>query len=130
MMTCTDGRTPREGQAVTHPRVYGAFPRKMRLFALESDDISVPFAIRSFSGLAADFFVLSDRGYVRPGLLADLTVLDLARYSDPATMSDPHHFAEGAVHVLVNGTFAVRDGAFTGALAGTPIAAPWEHSGG
>ncbi|MGD2068577.1 MAG: amidohydrolase family protein, partial [Gemmatimonadota bacterium] len=47
MMTCTDGRTPAEGQRITHPRVYGAFPRKLRLFALEGDDISVPFAVRS-----------------------------------------------------------------------------------
>jgi N-acyl-D-amino-acid deacylase len=130
MMTCTDGRTPGEGQRIAHPRVYGAFPRKMRLFAFESDDIEVPFAIRSFSGLAADFFRLPERGYVRPGQWADLVVLDLDEYRDLATVEDPHQFSEGAVHVLVNGEFAIRDGEFTGAMAGKAIAAPGAHLGG
>ena len=130
MMTCTDGRTPSEGQRITHPRVYGAFSRKMRLFALDSSEITVPFAIRSFSGLAADFFRLSDRGYVRPGMWADLVVLDLDEYRDLATIEDPHQFTQGAVHVLVNGEFAIRDGTFRGALHGRSLRAPGGHTGG
>jgi N-acyl-D-amino-acid deacylase len=129
MMTCTDGRSPSNVRTVTHPRVYGAFPRKMRLFALDGDDIDVAFAVRSFSGLAADFFGLDDRGYVRPGQRADLVVLDLDRYRDMAEMGDPHHFAEGAVHVLVNGTFAIRDGEFVDVRAGVALRAPWVHAG-
>lgn len=129
MMTCTDGRTPAAGQNVTHPRVYGAFPRKMRLFAVESDVISVPFAIRSFSGLAADFFGLSDRGYIRPGMKADVVVIDLDRYRDVSTMEDPHHFSEGVVHAFVNGVPAIRDEAFQGVLAGEALHAPWVHEG-
>jgi len=130
MMTCTDGRTPAEGQDVAHPRVYGAFPRKMRLFALEGGAVSVPFVIRSFSGLAADFFGLADRGYIEEGRIADLTIFDLERYRDVSTMNDPHHFSEGVVHVMVNGVFAIRDDESTGALAGRPIRARWEHTGG
>ncbi len=130
MMTCTDGRTPAEGQRITHPRVYGAFARKMRLFALDRQDISVPFALRSFSGLAADFFRLEDRGYVRPGMWADLVVLDLEVYRDLATMEDPHHFTEGAVHVLVNGEFAIRDSEFLGTLEGHALRAPGRHIDG
>ncbi|MDA0329650.1 MAG: amidohydrolase family protein [Gemmatimonadetes bacterium] len=129
MMTCTDGRTPAEGQVTVHPRVYGAFARKMRLFALDENVISVPFAIRSFTGLAADFFGLSDRGYIRPGMRADLAILDLDTYRDMATMEAPHQYAEGAVHVLVNGAFAIRDRAFLGTMAGEPIRASWEYSG-
>jgi len=128
MMTCTDGRTPEPGQNVTHPRVYGAFPRKLRMFALEDSLISIPFAIRSFSGLAADFLRLADRGYVRQGMRADIVVLDSARIRDPATYQEPHQFAEGAVHVLVNGVFAIRDGAPTGALAGQAIRRPGMRS--
>ncbi|MDT8340644.1 MAG: amidohydrolase family protein [Longimicrobiales bacterium] len=123
MMTCTDGRTPAEGQRVVHPRVYGAFARKLREFALDDTLLTVPFAIRSFTGLAADFLRLPDRGYLRPGMRADVVVLDLARYRDRATYTEPHQYAEGAVHVLVNGTFAVRDEAFTGALAGHALRA-------
>ncbi len=130
MMTCTDGRTPAPGQDVGHPRAAGAFPRKMRLFALESDDISVAFAVRSFSGLAADFFGLSDRGYVEEGRRADVVVLDLDRYRDFATMEEPRLLSEGVVHLMVNGRFAIRDERPTGILAGEPLRARWEHTGG
>jgi len=58
MMTCTDGRTPRPDQPITHPRTFGAFPRKMRLFVFEEPLLTPEFAIRSFTGLAADFFKL------------------------------------------------------------------------
>jgi N-acyl-D-amino-acid deacylase len=130
MMTCTDGRTPAEGQRVTHPRVYGAFPRKMRLFALDSDEIPVEFAVRSFTGLAADFFGLDDRGYVRPGMWADLVVLDLQTYRDRATMENPHQYSEGVVHAFVNGVPAIRDGTFLDARAGRALPASWVHTGG
>jgi len=130
MMTCTDGRTPAPGQQVTHPRASGAFPRKMRLFALDGDDIDVAFAIRSFSGLAADFFGLVDRGYVAEGRRADIVVLDLDRYRDRATMEDPRLLSEGVVHVLVNGSFAIRDEGPTRNLAGEALRAPWEHADG
>lgn len=124
MMTCTDGRTPAEGQRVTHPRVYGAFARKLREFALDDSLVTVPFAVRSMTGLAADFLRLPDRGYLREGARADVVVLDLDRYRDRATFENPHQFAEGVVHVLVNGRLAVRDGEATGTLAGVPIPAP------
>ena len=123
MMTCTDGRTPAEGQAVTHPRVYGAFPKKLHEFVVEEELLELPFAIRSFTGLAADFLRLDDRGYVRPGMRADLVVLDLERYRDLATFEEPHQYAEGVTQLLVNGVFAIRDGAFTGAMAGQAIRA-------
>ena len=121
MMTCTDGRTPSPGQNVTHPRVFGAFTRKLRQFVLEEGIISMPFAIRSMTGLAADFLRLTDRGYVRAGAAADIAVFDRDRIRDLATYDAPHQYAAGTVHVLVNGQFAIRDGEATGALAGRPI---------
>jgi N-acyl-D-amino-acid deacylase len=121
MMTCTDGRTPSPGQTQAHPRPFGGFTRKLRLFALEEEVITLPFALRSMSGLAADFLGLPDRGYLREGAWADIVVLDLDRVRDRATFEEPLAFAEGTVHVLVNGAFALRDGAPTGALAGVPI---------
>jgi N-acyl-D-aspartate/D-glutamate deacylase len=121
MMTCTDGRTPAEGQAVTHPRVYGAFPKKLREFVVEEEILDLPFVIRSFTGLAADFLRLPDRGYLRPGMRADLVVFDLERYRDLATFQEPHQYAEGVEHLLVNGEFAIRGGAFAPVLAGQPL---------
>jgi N-acyl-D-amino-acid deacylase len=124
MMTCTDGRTPRPDQPITHPRTFGAFPKKMRMFVFEEDLLTPEFVIRSFSGLAADFFRLPDRGYLREGYVADIAVLDPATYRDKATFEKPRELSEGAVHVIVNGTFAIRDRKATGALAGVPLARP------
>ena len=121
MMTCTDGRTPSPAQNVTHPRVFGAFTRKLRQFVLDERIITMPFAIRSMTGLAADFLRVDDRGYLRAGAVADVAVFDRDRIRDRATYDHPRQQAEGTVHVLVNGRFAIRDGDATGALAGRPI---------
>jgi N-acyl-D-amino-acid deacylase len=121
MMTCTDGRTPAPGQTQAHPRPYGAFTKKLRDFVLDEGVIELPFAIRSMTGLAADFLGLNDRGYVREGMYADLAVLDRDRIRDRATFDEPQLYSEGTVHVMVNGQFAFRDGEPTGALAGSPL---------
>lgn len=124
MMTCTDGVTPRPDVPITHPRTFGAFARKMRLFVFDDPVLQPEFAIRSFTGLAADFYRLPDRGYLREGYIADITILDPDRYRDQATFAQPRLYTEGVVHVLVNGTFAVRDGKTTGAMAGVPLKRP------
>ena len=118
MMTCTDGRDIEPGTPVGHPRVYGAFTRKLRDFVLDEERISMAFAIRSMTGLAAEFLELDDRGFLREGLKADLAILDPERIRDRATYDEPHQYSEGTIHVLVNGAFAIRDGVHTGALAG------------
>ena len=124
MMTCTDGRTPRPDTPITHPRTYGAFPKKMRHFVFEEELLSPEFVIRSFSGLAADFYNLQDRGYLREGYAADVVVIDPDRYRDHATLEAPRQLSEGVVHAIVNGTFAIRDNVATGALAGKSLRRP------
>jgi N-acyl-D-amino-acid deacylase len=121
MMTCTDGRTPRPDEPITHPRTFGAFPKKMRNFVFEEPLLSPEFVIRSFSGLAADFYSLPDRGYLREGYVADVVVIDPGRYRDHATFDNPRQLSEGVVHALVNGRFAIRDNEETGILAGVPL---------
>jgi N-acyl-D-amino-acid deacylase len=121
MMTCTDGGTPSPSVAITHPRSYGAFTRKLRLLAIDDSVITLPFAIRGMTSLAATFLGLADRGLVRQGFAADLLVFDVARLRDRATYDAPHQLSEGMVHVVVNGRFAVRDGKLTGVLAGVPL---------
>jgi N-acyl-D-amino-acid deacylase len=124
MMTCTDGRTPRPDQPITHPRTFGAFPKKMRHFVFEEKLLAPEFVIRSFSGLAADFYRLADRGYLREGYAADVVVLDPQSYRDKATYDEPQQLAAGVVQLFVNGQRAIRDGAATGVLAGVPIRRP------
>ena len=124
MMTCTDGGTPALGAEIVHPRVYGGFPKKIREFVERDGAIELPFAIRSMTGLAADFLRLDDRGYIREGLVADIAVIDPQRYTDRATYEDPRQFSEGVVHLLVNGRFAIRDDEITGERAGRPLRRP------
>lgn len=121
MMTCTDGRTPHPGQAITHPRVYGAFSRKLRQFVMTDSIVSLPFTIRGMTSLPATFFNIPERGQIRVGWFADIAVFDEAEIRDNATYEEPHQYSSGTVHVLVNGRFAVRDGEPTGELAGRPI---------
>lgn len=121
MMTCTDGRTPPPEGGIVHPRPYGAFSRKLRLFVLEDSIISMPFAIRGMTSLATTFLRIPDRGLIREGFYADIAVFDEARIQDRATFDDPHQYSEGTVHVIVNGMFAFKDGKPTGELPGRPI---------
>lgn len=121
MMTCTDGGTPVFGEGITHPRSYGAFTRKLRLFVYEEGLVSLPFAIRGMTSLGAHFLGIEDRGLLKEGFYADIAVFDEGRIMDKATFENPHQYSEGTVHVLVNGEFAFRSGAPTGVLAGRPI---------
>lgn len=117
-MTASDGALPEWNVGVPHPRAYGAFPRKIRKYVVEEQVVSLSDAIRSMTGLPAQVFDLGDRGLLVPGRSADLAIFDLERVTDRATFTEPHQLAEGMVHVLVNGEFAIRDGEFTGAMPG------------
>ena len=121
MMTCTDGRDPGPTRPVTHPRAFGSFTKKIRDLVLDEGLLTLPYTIRSMTGLAADFLGWPERGYLREGYLADITVLNLEALDDMATYENPHQYSRGTVHVLVNGVFAIRDREATMALAGRPL---------
>ena len=121
MMTCTDGVSTMPTQDITHPRAYGGFPKKIRQFVNEDQAIDLSFAIRSMTGLAADFLRLPDRGYVREGMIADIAIIDPNRFTDRATYENPLRLSEGVIHLLVNGTFAIQDEVITDDRAGKEI---------
>ncbi|MXX36452.1 MAG: amidohydrolase family protein, partial [Gemmatimonadetes bacterium] len=106
---------------VTHPRAFGSFTKKIRDLVLDEQLLTLPFTVRSMTGLAADFLSWSERGYLSEGRIADITVLDLEAVEDMATYENPHQYSHGTVHVLVNGEFAIRDGEATMALAGRSL---------
>ena len=108
-------------QPSTHPRPFGAFTKKLRQLVLDEGILDMSFAVRSMTGLAADFLGFTDRGYIRDGMWADIAVFDREAIRDRATFEEPQLLSEGTVHVLVNGAFAIRDGAATQALAGVPL---------
>ena len=96
MMTCTDGRDPGLTRPVTHPRAFGSFSKKIRDLVLDESLLDLPFAIRSMTGLAADFLEWPDRGFLRQGYVADIAVLDLEEVRDRATYEDPHQYSHSA----------------------------------
>ena len=104
-----------------HPRKYGTFPRKLRHYVFEKRLLTLPQAIRSSSGLTAETLRLTDRGVLAPGKFADVIVFDPRTVSDRATYEQPTLLATGMRFVLVNGTVAVSEGVYTGALAGRPL---------
>jgi N-acyl-D-aspartate/D-glutamate deacylase len=117
-MTCSDGGLVAASDGKPHPRYYGTFPRKIARYVKDRGVVGLAHAIRSMTSLSATVFGLADRGALREGAFADVVVFDLSRIRDRAAYGDPHQLPEGVVHVLVNGTFAVRDEKPTRALAG------------
>jgi len=117
-MTSSDGGLVPLDEGVPHPRSYGAFARKIRLYVKEKGVVNLEHAIRSMTSLPAQVFGMPDRGMLKPGMAADIVIFDLDAVRDLAEYTDPHQYAEGMVHVFVNGQAAIRDGSFTGTRAG------------
>ncbi len=116
--TSTDGGVSLRARPGLHPRYYGSYPRKIAYYVKERGVITLPFAIRSSTGLPAQIIGLPDRGYIREGHKADLVIFDYERIRDRATILEPDRYPEGIEYVLVNGEFTVDGGELTGALPG------------
>ena len=117
-MTASDGDLVEFGEGSAHPRSYGTFPRKLRIFALDRGVVSLERAIQSMTGLPAAVFHLRDRGEVRVGAFADLAIFDPATLRETSTYQKPHALAEGMRFVFVNGRAAITEGKITGTRAG------------
>lgn len=116
--TASDGSSQVPGPTVPHPRSYGCFARKIGRYAIAEKIIPLEQAIRSASGLPADILKLPERGYLRPGYVADLVVFDPETFIDRATFDKPHQYATGVRYLFVNGKLAIDHGKYTGVLAG------------
>lgn len=114
VMTGSDGS---EG----HPRKYGTFPRKLRLYVREQKTITLPFAIHSSTALTAQTFHFPDRGLIKAGYFADVIAFDPLTIADRATYEHPDILATGVKYVFVNGKIAVENGKYTGTLAGRTL---------
>ena len=116
--TSTDGFVSLQTRPGQHPRSYGAFVRKISHYVKEREAITLPFAIRSSTGLPAQIIGLRDRGYLREGNKADIVVFDYDELSAPATIMEPDLYPTGIEYVLTNGQFTVDGRRPTGALPG------------
>ncbi|MHA1199769.1 MAG: N-acyl-D-amino-acid deacylase family protein [Candidatus Heimdallarchaeaceae archaeon] len=93
-----------------HPRFYGTFPRIIRKYVKEEGLLTLEEAIRKMTSLSAQKLGLFDRGLIRKGMWADITIFDYERIYDKATFEEPHQFSEGIEYVLVNGEIVLEKG--------------------
>jgi len=114
VMTGSDGSTG-------HPRKFATYPKGYRDFVVDSDLLSMEQFVHRSSGLVADSFFLCDRGYLEPGRLADIAILDVAAFLPMADFEHPIRLATGVTHLLVNGVPVITDGEFTNNLPGAVI---------
>ena len=121
--------TPFASVAGAHPRLFGAFTRKIARYVKDLKVISLPFAVRSMTGLPARIIGLKDRGLLREGYKADLVIFDLGRLRDRATVAHPDRFSEGVDYVMVNGVLTVDGGKFTDELPGEVVLRVGESAG-
>jgi N-acyl-D-amino-acid deacylase len=101
-----------------HPRNYGCFPKVLGDFVRNRQLVKLEEAVRKMTSLPAARFGLEDRGLLRPGYRADITVFDPTRVADKATFEQPQQYPEGIVHVFVNGELVVDRGEHTGRRPG------------
>ncbi|MCE5240952.1 D-aminoacylase [bacterium] len=104
-----------------HPRSYGTYPRLLGHYVREEKLLSLPEAIRKCTSLPASRLALTDRGLLREGYAADITVFDPETIADRATYADPHQYPVGVAHVIVNGALTVTGDKHTGAGAGVVL---------
>lgn len=116
--TSTDGGVVTEARPGQHPRYYGTYPHKIATYVRDKGTITLPFFVRSATGLPAQIIGLRDRGYVRAGQMADLVLFDFDRVQDHATILDPGAGNDGIEYVFVNGEAVVDGGVLTGGLPG------------
>lgn len=108
---------------VNHPASFGWTARVLGDYVRERGWLRLEEAVMKFTGMPAAKFGLRDRGLLRPGLAADVTVFDAATIADRATIDRPAVYPEGIRHVLVNGAVAVDHGRLVGMRSGRVLAA-------
>ena len=101
-----------------HPRGAGTFARFLGHYVREEGVLPLEEAIRKITSLPADFLGLTDRGRIEEGYAADLSIFNAETIIDRSDWDYPQRFAEGIVHVLVNGIPVLRDGSLTGQTPG------------
>jgi N-acyl-D-amino-acid deacylase len=108
----------------THPRTYGSFPRFLGHYIRDLQLMSLEEGIRKMTSLPAQRMQLKNRGLLKEGFFADITVFDPRTIAGPATYENPTQLSRGVEFVLVNGQLEYDNGQLTGVMAGRPLYGP------
>ena len=111
-------------ESKSHPRAWGSFPRILGHYVRDEHLLPLEEAIRKMTSKAAARVHLNDRGILRPGMKADITVFDPATIRDVATFENPNHYSVGVKQVFVNGRRVLADGVMTAERSGRPLRGP------
>lgn len=120
-MVASDGRLSQPGKDHPHPRAYGTFPRVLGHYVREEKVLSLDQALFKMTGQPARRMGLTDRGFLRKGYYADLTLFNPDTIRDKSTFEGPHQYPEGIPFVLVNGQIVVDEGVYRDVRAGQPL---------
>jgi dihydroorotase/N-acyl-D-amino-acid deacylase len=122
--TDAGGIDPDSARGLTHPRAYGTYTRILGKYVREEQVVPLEDAIRKMTSAVATRLSVPDRGILRNGFFADITIFDPNTIADRATFEQPHQLSVGVKHVLVNGTLVVKDGQHTNAKPGRALRGP------
>ena len=122
--TDAGGVDPESARGLTHPRAYGTFTKIMGHYVRDEKVMPLEDAVRKATSAVATRLSIPDRGLLREGFFADVTVFDPTTIIDHSTFEQPHVPSEGVRFVFVNGTLVVRDGKHTGAKPGRVLHGP------
>ena len=113
-----------------HPRAWGCFTRILGVYAREEGVISMEGAVARMTGRPATRLGLTNRGFVRPGQVADLVVFDPATVLDKSTYEQPREPSVGIESVFISGDYVIKDRQRTGQLLGRSVRNPkhWSNS--
>ncbi len=104
-----------------HPRSFGTFPRVLGVYVRELKVLRLEDAVRKMTSLNAAKLGVTDRGILRAGNFADLTLFDPEHVIDHATYDKPFQYPDGIAYVVVNGKLVIDGGKHTGARPGRAL---------
>jgi N-acyl-D-aspartate/D-glutamate deacylase len=112
----------------THPRAFGAMPRFLGHYVRDEHLLPIEQGIRKMTSLPAQRERLLDRGLLKEGYFADITVFDPATIKDESTYTESTRLSTGVKYVFVNGKLEFEDGKLTGITAGHALRGPgWKQ---
>lgn len=104
-----------------HPRNFGTFPRVLGVYVRERRLLTLEDAVRKMTSLNASKIGIVDRGLLRAGMYADVTIFDPRTIIDKSTYTEPFRYSAGIVHVIVNGLPVLDGGRPTDARPGRAL---------
>ncbi len=104
-----------------HPRHYGTYPKILESYVRKEKVLRLETAIRKMTSFPAQRFGLLNRGLLKPGMKADITIFDPKEVQDNSSYQSPHQFPSGIPYVIVNGKIVLDREEYTGIKAGKTL---------